>query len=186
MKGISITHADANKDWGHGITVSDLEKISIKHLKGKELIYLQYCNIYKVNPALMMAISRQETGGDSNRLVNDHNYGGMKGTGNAGKNGSFAKFSCAEEGIRAHVSLIARNYVGKGLNTIDKIQKKYIPDYDGGKNWAKMIKTFYGYTGKTYTNSTPLGQGVSKEILNSIDSEVNQKSEAEYACVIRK
>lgn len=186
MKSISIVHPDANKDWGHGITVAELEKISIKNLKGKEMLYWQYCNIYKVNPALMMAISRQETGGDSNRLVNDHNYGGMKGTGNAGKNGSFAKFSCAEEGIRAHVSLIARNYVGKGLDTIDKIQKKYIPDYDGGKNWAKMIKTFYGYTGKTYSNSTPLGRGVSKEVLNSIDSEVNQKSEAEHIASIKK
>ena len=56
MKSISIVHPDANKDWGHGITVAELEKIAIKNLKGKEMLYWQYCNIYKVNPALMMSI----------------------------------------------------------------------------------------------------------------------------------
>lgn len=185
MKSISINHKDANRDWGHGITISDLEKISIKKLKGTEKLYWQYCNIYKVNPALLMAISRQETGGDSQRLTQDNNFGGIKGKGNAGSRNNHAKFSCQEEGVRAHVSLIARLYVGKGLKTIEQIQKKYIPDYDGGANWRTMIHKFYNYTGKSYSAAVA-GTGVSKEILNPIDSETGQGGGPEFTTLIKK
>lgn len=183
MKGISIKHPDADRDWGHGITVSDLEKISIKGLKGTEKLYWQYCNIYKVNPGLLMSITRKETGGDSRRLTEDNNFGGIKGSGNAGSRSGHAKYSCQEEGVRAHVSLISRVYVSKGCKTLEQIQAKYNPSNSG--NWLGDVRSFYAKTGKSYSAAVA-GSGVAKEILSPIDKETGQGGGQNFSSAIKK
>lgn len=99
---------------------------------------------YGIDPALLAAIAVHETGnGTSNAVKTKNNVGGMMG-----KNGLMT-FSSIEEGIDKMASNLKRNYIDKGLTTIEAIQKKYAPN--GAANdpnglndyWVKGVTTYY-------------------------------------------
>ena len=99
---------------------------------------------YGIDPALLAAIAVHETGnGTSNAVKNKNNVGGMMG-----KNGLMT-FSSIEEGIDKMASNLKRNYIDKGLTSIEAIQKKYAPvgaandPTNLNSNWVNGVKKYY-------------------------------------------
>uniref|UniRef100_UPI00403EFDB5 glucosaminidase domain-containing protein n=1 Tax=Paenibacillus sp. FSL R10-2734 TaxID=2954691 RepID=UPI00403EFDB5 len=99
---------------------------------------------YGIDPALLAAIAVHETGnGTSNAVKTKNNVGGMMG-----KNGLMT-FSSIQEGIEKMASNLKRNYIDKGLTTIEAIQKKYAPsgaanDPNGLNDyWVNGVTTYY-------------------------------------------
>lgn len=168
-----LDHPDANVDWGHGITVAQLTP----HCKGvmstmPEIIW-KYCNIYKVNPGLIVAISAHETGyGTSNAIRNKNNPMGYM---DPATNWKYVKtFPSLQEGYRTCISNISRNYIAKGKNTIEAMAKIYAPlgasnDPNGyNKNWPSGVNKIYKeITGTTYSASMS-GTGVKNEQLDPV------------------
>lgn len=113
-------------------------------LKGTGDLFSTIGTKYGIDPALLAAIAIHETGnGTSNAVKNKNNVGGMMG-----KNGLMT-FSSLEEGIDKMASNLKRNYIDKGLNTIEQIQQKYAPN--GAANdptglnsyWTSGVKKYY-------------------------------------------
>lgn len=166
------SHPDANKDWGHGISAATLNaKLGGVYSNHGDII-VKLSNIYKVNPALMAAIAMFESSnGTSNAVKNKNNPMGMSPGG-----GGPGKYPTLEEGFRAAISNLSRNYVNKGLRTIEAIGAKYSPPGAGndpnGTNhtWPKNVHAMYKkIMGKTYSSSLS-GSGIANETLKTITS----------------
>ena len=161
-----ISHADADKDWGHGITAERLNAVFGGKLAGTGRTFVQISNVFKVNPALMAAIAMHETGnGTSNAIKTKNNCFGMMNS------SGLRTYTTLTEGIRAGISNLSRNYIYQGRKTIDAIQKKYAPigasnDSSGlNKNWQDGVNKFYkNITGSTY-NSSMSGTGVKTDVV---------------------
>lgn len=111
-----------------GMTVeelaSKLDRSLKNELSGKGYLYASYSLEKGVDPYLAVAISLEETGCNWNcsRLVKScNNVGGMKGSGC----GSYGAFPTLDDGIRAFIDNIYRNYVAYGLTTADTMNPKY-------------------------------------------------------------
>lgn len=143
-------------DWGHGITVSMLNSVFKGELSGMGEIFLKHSNAYKVNPALMAAISIHETGnGTSSLCKNKKNFFGMKGK----------SYSSKEDGIKAGISNLSKNYIFTGRKTLESIRNKYAPLYDSSLNshWIPGVSKYYKQiAGKEYTASLS-GTGVKSD-----------------------
>lgn len=103
---------------------SKLERSLKNELSGKGYLYASYSLEKGVDPYLAVAISLEETGCNWNcsRLVKTcNNVGGMKGSGC----GSYGAFPTLDDGIRAFIDNIYRNYVAYGLTTADTMNPKY-------------------------------------------------------------
>ncbi|WP_052756012.1 peptidoglycan DD-metalloendopeptidase family protein [Paenibacillus durus] len=122
-----------------GVSVQDLNKQLKGLLAGYGSEYIKAGNKYGIDPAFLVAVSMQETGGTSLALKNKNNVGGMMG-----KNGLLS-FKSIPDGIDAMASNIAENYVPQGIDTVEKVQKKYAPigaanDPDNLNNdWSKGV-----------------------------------------------
>lgn len=172
----NLNHQDANVDWGHGINPSQLDSTLKNKLAGSGAYWVGYGNIYKVNPGLCAAISYHETGNGTSSQINKYNNpGGLRAGGDAGSytgsHGTFAKFSCLQEGIRTKVSLISRRYVGEGRRTLADIGAKYCPPSDPNdreglnSGWPKAVgNAFQKIMGYQYDPSKS-GTGVKNEML---------------------
>ncbi|HBF5168040.1 TPA: C40 family peptidase [Clostridioides difficile] len=133
-----------------------------KLLKGKLSntgnIFVKYSNAYKVNPALMAAISMHESARETSNIANTkNNFFGMK------KNGDYMSFSSVDEGIKRGISNLSRNYIHIGRKTLESIRNKYSSSSD--KEWVKCVGAFYKQiTGSTYnSNSAGIGVGSNEE-----------------------
>lgn len=111
-----------------GMTIEELANKLDRSLKnelsGKGYLYASYSLEKGVDPYLAVAISLEETGCNWNcsRLVKTcNNVGGMKGKGC----GSYGAFRTLDDGIKAFIDNIARNYVAYGLTTADTMNPKY-------------------------------------------------------------
>ena len=111
-----------------GMTMDELaSKIdrSLKNeLSGKGYLYASYSLEKGVDPYLAVAISLEETGCNWNcsGLVRScNNVGGMKGSGC----GSYGYFNTLDDGIKAFIDNIKRNYVDYGLTTAEAMNSKY-------------------------------------------------------------
>lgn len=145
---------ESTKDWGHGVTAEQLNKVLKGKLAGTGEIFLKYANMYKINPAIAAAIAMHESGGTSRLAKEQNNFFGMRN-----KNG-WMKFSSVDEGIRRGISNISRNYVNKGKNSLQKMVKDYA---EGGKDWIPQTSAFYKQiTGKNVTTAK-WGSGVKTE-----------------------
>lgn len=103
---------------------SKLDRSLKNELSGKGYLYASYSLEKGVDPYLAVAISLEETGCNWNcsYLVRTcNNVGGMKGTGC----GSYGAFSTLDDGIKAFIDNIYRNYVAYGLTTADAMNPKY-------------------------------------------------------------
>ena len=83
------------------------------------------------------AIILHETGckWGCSRLVREcNNVGGQKGKGC----GSYSYFNSLDEGIKAFIDNLERNYISHGLTTPEKINPKYAED----PNWAKNVNKY--------------------------------------------
>ncbi|NJJ72857.1 XkdQ/YqbQ family protein [Clostridioides difficile] len=133
--------------------INKLNKVFKNKLSNTGNIFVKYSNAYKVNAALMAAISIHETGNGSSSLCkNKNNFFGMKGM----------SFSSVDEGIKKGISNLSRNYIHTGRKTLERIRDKYAPLYDSplNKDWVPGVGKFYKQiTGSTY-NSNNAGTGV--------------------------
>lgn len=101
-----------------------LDRSLKNELSGKGYLYASYSLEKGVDPYLAVAISLEETGCNWNcsKLVRTcNNVGGMKGSGC----GSYGAFPTLDDGIRAFIDNIYRNYVAYGLTTADTMNPKY-------------------------------------------------------------
>ena len=125
-----------------GLTMDELaEKLehSMKNeLSGKGYLYASYSIEKGVDPYLALAISLEETGCNwncSNLVKSCNNVGGMKGSGC----GSYGSWPTLDDGIRAFIDNIARNYVAVGLTTADTMNPKYAENPAWSTNVNKYI-----------------------------------------------
>lgn len=93
-----------------------------------------------------IAISKHETGSYTSPLFkNSNNIGGLYNS-SAKK---FYSYKTLDDGIEAYVRNLKKGYFDKGLDTIEKIQKKYAPlnadnDPTGlNNNWVSGVTYFY-------------------------------------------
>lgn len=138
--------------------INKLNKVFKGKLSNTGSIFVKYSNAYKVNAALMAAISIHETGNGSSSLCkNKNNFFGMKGM----------SFSSVDEGIKRGISNLSRNYIHIGRKTLERIRDKYAPLYDSplNKDWVPGVGKFYKQiTGSTYTsNNAGTGVGSNEE-----------------------
>ena len=126
-----------------GMTVeelaSKLDRSLKNELSGKGYLYASYCLEKGVEPYLAVAISLEETGCTWNcsKLVKTcNNVGGMKGKGC----GSYGHFPTLDDGIRAFIDNIYRNYVAYGLTTADTMNPKYAENPMWSTNVNAYIK----------------------------------------------
>lgn len=125
----------------HGITAEQLERYFGGSLKGTGKYFIKYGNEYGVNPAILAAISMNETGNGTSRLSrNNNNFFGMR-------RGGWLRFESKEKGIEAGIRNIGLNFVGKGLNNFSKMVNKYA---EGSSLWVHSNDYFLKkITGKT-------------------------------------
>lgn len=127
-----------------GMTLEELsnklERSMHSDLVGQGATYAKYAIQYGVDPYLAVAISLHETGcnGNCSSLMRTcHNVGGMKGSGGCG-GGSYASFSSLDEGIRAFIENIYRNYASQGLTTASAMGSKYA----ASPTWAAQVNAY--------------------------------------------
>ena len=92
-----------------------------------------------VDPYMATAIILHETGckwGCSYLVRECNNVGGQKGSGC----GSYSYFNSLDEGIKAFIDNLYKNYISYGLNTPEEINPKYAEDPNWSKNVNKYIE----------------------------------------------
>lgn len=94
---------------------------------GKAQAFLNAGTQNQIDPVLLAAIARLETGnGTSNAVKNYNNPGGLMDPGSSQMKG-FMKFATLDEGINAMAQNLYKNYIGMGITTIEAIGAKYAP-----------------------------------------------------------
>ena len=119
---------------------SKLERSMKNELSGKGLLYASYSLEKGVDPYLALAISLEETGCNWNcsYLVKTcNNVGGMKGSGC----GSYGAWPTLDDGIRAFIDNIYKNYVAYGLTTADTMNPKYAENPAWSTNVNRYISS---------------------------------------------
>ena len=114
-----------------------LDRNLSNELSGKGYLYASYSIEKGVDPYLAVAISLEETGckwNCSNLVKSCNNVGGMKGSGC----GSYGYFNTLDDGIRAFIDNIARNYVAYGLTTADTMNPKYAEN----PLWSRNVNAY--------------------------------------------
>ena len=104
-------------------------------LTGKGYLIASYSLQQGVDPYLALAIMLHETGcawSCSSLTQVNHNVGGMRGS-----NG-YLYFATIDEGIRAFIDNLSRNYVRYGLTTAETMNSKYAEN----PNWHVAVNRY--------------------------------------------
>ena len=124
-----------------GKTLDELSVILNKSLNstisGKGYLIASYSLEKGVDPYMATAIILQETGCKWNcsRIVREcNNVGGQKGNGC----GSYSYFNSLDEGIKAFIDNLYKNYISYGLTIPEEINPKYAADV----NWSKKVNQY--------------------------------------------
>ena len=124
-----------------GLTLNQLSDKLNRSLKsdltGKGQLVASYSLAKGVDPYVATAIMLHETGCEwgCSRLVKEcNNVGGQKGSGC----GSYSYFSSLDTGIKKFIDNLAKNYYAKGLNTPEKMNKKYATS----KTWSTKVNKY--------------------------------------------
>ncbi len=124
-----------------GMTITQLSAKLNRSLKsdlsGKGYLIATYSLSKGVDPYVATAIMLHETGcewGCSRLVKKCNNVGGQKGSGC----GSYASFSSLDIGIKKFIDNLAKNYYAKGLNTPEKMNKKYAES----KSWSSKVNSY--------------------------------------------
>ena len=119
--------------------VTTLNKSLSSTITDKGYLIASYSLEKGVDPYMATAIILQETGCKWNcsRLVREcNNVGGQKGSGC----GSYSYFNSLDEGIKAFIDNLYKNYISYGLTTPEKINPKYAEDPNWSRNVNKYIE----------------------------------------------
>lgn len=122
-----------------GLTLDELgakiDKVFNSRLKGYGKIVAEKALEKDVDPVVAASIMLLETGckWECSSLVKyKNNVGGMRGS------RGYMSFKTLDSGIEAFINNLARNYYAKGLNTPEKMNKKYATS----KTWAKKVNNY--------------------------------------------
>ena len=121
---------------------SKLDRSFKNELYGKGYLYASYSLEKGVDPYLAAAISLEETGCNwncSSLVKSCNNVGGMVGSGCGG----FSSWPTLDDGIRAFIDNIYKNYVAYGLTTADTMNPKYAENplwANNVNNYIRIIK----------------------------------------------
>ena len=126
-----------------GKTLDELSETLNKSLNstisGKGNLIASYSLEKGVDPYMATAIILHETGCKWNcsYLVREcNNVGGQKGSGC----GIYSYFNSLDEGIKAFIDNLYKNYISYGLTTPEEINPKYAEDFNWSKNVNKYIE----------------------------------------------
>lgn len=114
-----------------------LDNVLHSTMSGKGYLVASYALEQGVDPYLATAVILLETGCNSScsSMVNTcHNVGGQKGSGC----GAYASFPTLDDGIRAFIDNLNRNYFSRGLNTPESIGPKYA---ESGE-WPRKVNNY--------------------------------------------
>lgn len=114
-----------------------LNRVLKSTMSGKGELVATYSLEKGVDPYLATAIILLETGCNSNcsRLVNScNNVGGQKGSGC----GAYAAFPSLDEGIKAFINNLHKNYYSKGLTTPETMGPKYAES----PTWSMKVNNY--------------------------------------------
>lgn len=126
------------------ITPEQLENALEGKLKGMGEAFVRAGKTFNIDPALLAAIAKHETGNGKSRAAKEkNNIAGMMGV-----NGLKA-YASVEDSINDMARNLSKNYLGKGLSSIVKIGAKYAPihadnDPTGLNNyWVKGVSNYF-------------------------------------------
>ena len=114
-----------------------LNRVLKGKLSGKGYLIASYSLQKGVDPYIATGIMLLETGCNWNcsRITTQcNNVGGMKGKGC----GAYQSFSTIDVGITKFIDNLSKNYFSKGLNTPEKMNKKYAES----KTWAQKVNAY--------------------------------------------
>jgi beta-N-acetylglucosaminidase len=122
-----------------GLTKESIEKI----LDGTELTghgletaILEIEQEFGINAYFTIAVMKLESGNGKSRLAKvKNNLFGLNATG--GSNEQAYAFETKADSVKRFGQLIAKHYVGKGLDTVGKVAKKYCP---ANPKWARLVE----------------------------------------------
>lgn len=127
-----------------GLTLNELAAKLNKSLKstlsGTGLSFAKYAVEMEIDPYIAVAIVLHETGCNykcSAQVRQCYNVGGMKG-GPSCNGTSYKKFSSLDAGIYGFMYNLKTNYFDKGLNTPEKMNKKYA----ASKTWSTKVNHY--------------------------------------------
>lgn len=153
------TGQSGTKDWGHGVTVAQLNKTLRGDCAGYGETVMKYSNMYKVNPAFIVGAIITECGGSPNKPNKKNNplsnlYGGK-----------YSPYDTMDQGIKAGIRNWSLNYISKtgkynkGSTTIEQFARTYCPST--ASQWARDVRNVIKKTvGKSDVN---LGTGVKSD-----------------------
>ena len=120
--------------------VAKLNRSLNSTLAGKGDSFAKYATELGIDPYLAVAIVLHETGCKwkcSTLLKQCNNVGGMKGSPGC-NGGSYKAFSSLDEGIKAFMNNLYKNYYAYGLTTPETIG----PKYAASKTWATQVRAY--------------------------------------------
>ena len=95
-------------------------------LRGQGQAFIDAGQRYGVNPRLLAAIAMHETGNGTSRFARQlNNVGGIMDPKHNWQRGK--RFASLDEGIQYMARNLRKNYLDKGLRTLEQIQRKYAP-----------------------------------------------------------
>ncbi|WP_141501219.1 glucosaminidase domain-containing protein [Paenibacillus luteus] len=124
-----------------GLTEEHIAKIfEGTALSGEDLeqAILEIEEEYGINAYFTIAVMKLESGNGKSRLAkNKNNLFGLNAIDGDKYNKAFS-FETKGDSVRKFGQLLSRNYVGKGLTTIEKVAKKYCP---ANSKWPSLVKS---------------------------------------------
>ena len=120
--------------------VAKLNRSLNSTLSGKGESFAKYATELGIDPYLAVAIVLHETGckwNCSTLLKQCNNVGGMKGSPGC-NGGSYKAFASLDEGIKAFMTNLYKNYYAQGLTTPETIG----PKYAASSTWASQVRSY--------------------------------------------
>lgn len=118
---------------------NQLNKSLSSNIEGMGYLIASYSLEHNVDPFMATAIMLHETGcrWNCSYIVREcNNVGGQKGSGC----GAYGYFNTIEDGIKAFIDNLERNYINYGLTTPELINPKYAEDPNWSVNVNKYIE----------------------------------------------
>jgi hypothetical protein len=121
----------------------------VKHLggvfTGKSTYIYTNCKKYNVNPMLVTAIMKHETGNGTSKMVKvQHNPAGISTL-----SGGFVTYKSLDSGIMSLIKLLKSYYIDRGLTSIETIGAVFCPISDVrdvnklNKSWIPTVAKYY-------------------------------------------
>jgi hypothetical protein len=143
-------------------------------LAGQEATFVAAAQRYGLDPTLLMAIAAHETGrGTSDMVKNRNNPGGLYNS----DTDEYMSFDTIEAGIDKMASNLKRNYIDKGLTSIEQIQAKYAPV--GAANDPKKLNDQWTAGVTSFQKQLQAG-GASKQVVQEAGT-INKVSQEKIA-----